>query len=52
MACLYHYNGVHFHFMKILMCYNMDLKLIDGINAYVLHIIFVTKIACILKINS
>ena len=31
-ACIYHNNGVHFHFMKILMCYVMDLKLIDVIN--------------------
>ena len=33
MACIYPNNGIHFHFMKIRMCYAvMDLKLIDVID--------------------
>ena len=32
MACIYPNNGVHFHFMKIRLCYVMDLKLIYVIN--------------------
>ena len=34
MACIYPNNGVHFHFMKnpYVLCYVMDIKLIDVIN--------------------
>ena len=45
MACLYHNNGVHFHLMKILMCYVMDLKLIDVINvSYMYYTLYLLQI--------